>query len=229
MVVGERLPNGKSIVKPRSYCDNCKHSLSVKELIPIFSYLYLGGKCLKCHKKIGIIYPLFELISGVLFVTAYLVFGLSLELLVALTFISILLTIIISDYKYMIICDEVLIVGDILLIIELFIWKGLNNTLLSILNGIFAFMIMFIIKKLGDLLFKRESMGGGDIKLMFTFGLVLGLLNSVMCIFLASLIGLPISLILMNLYNDHEVPFGPYLAFAAIVILLTQFNYLNLI
>jgi prepilin signal peptidase PulO-like enzyme (type II secretory pathway) len=87
---------------------------------------------------------------------------------------------------------------------------------------------MYLIKKIGDFFFKRESMGGGDIKLMFTFGLVLGVLNSILSIFLASIIGLPISLLLLHYKKNHEVPFGPYLSIAAIIILLTNFNIIDM-
>ena len=228
-VVGDRLPKKQSIVKPRSHCENCGHVLKPLELIPVISYIFLRGKCHNCGKHISLIHPLFELLSGIVFMLSYLVFGLSIDLLIALTFISILLIVIISDYEYMIICDEILIIGDILLVIELMINSGLKSTFISILNGLAAFVIMFLIKKMGDILFKRESMGGGDIKLMFTFGLVLGLLKSIMSVFLASIIGLPISLIILKHKKNHEVPFGPFLALAAMIILLTQFNYLSLI
>ena len=228
-VVGDRLPKHESIATPRSHCINCGHTLSFFELIPIISYVILGGKCRKCYKKISIIHPLFELLSGILFMLSFLVFGLSLKLLIALTFISILLIVIISDYNYMIIPDEVLIIGNIFLIIELFITYGIKHTGISILYGLIAFFMMWFIKILGDFFFKRESMGGGDIKLMFTFGLVLGLLNTVLSIFLASIIGLPISLIMLKKNTSHEVPFGPYLSIAAIILLLTEFNYISFI
>ena len=228
-VVGERLPKHESIITPRSHCTNCGHILSFHELIPIFSYIFLKGKCSKCHKKISIIHPLFEIMSGILFMISFLVFGISLKLIIAITFISLLLIVIISDYNYMIIPDEILIIGNIVLIIELFIKYGPKETFISIVYGLLSFFIMWFIKIIGDFIFKRESMGGGDIKLMFTFGLILGLLNSIISIFLASIIGLPISLIMLKKNTNHEVPFGPYLSVSAIILLLTQFNYLSYI
>lgn len=228
-VIGDRLPKHESIITPRSHCVNCGHILSFYELIPILSYILLRGKCHKCYKKISIIHPLFELLSGILFMISFLVFGLSLKLLIALTFISLLLIVIISDYNYMIIPDEILVIGNIILIIELIITYGIKDTGMSIINGFIAFFMMWFIKILGDFFFKRESMGGGDIKLMFTFGLILGLLNSVLSIFLASIIGLPVSLIMLRKNSSHEVPFGPYLSMAAIILFLTQFDYLSFI
>ena len=171
-VVGERLPNNESIVKPRSHCPKCGHQLQAFELIPVISYLFLKGKCRKCKSHISIFHPIFELVSGILFMISYLVFGMSIQLIIALTFISILLITIVSDYKYMIICDEVLIIGSFFLIIELIFERGFAGTGLSILDGLVSFFLMYLIKKIGDFFFKRESMGGGDIKLMFTFGLV---------------------------------------------------------
>ena len=83
---------------------------------------------------------------------------------------------------------------------------------------------MFLIKLFGDFLFKRESMGGGDIKLMFVFGLMFGWEMSIVSIFLASIIGLPISLLLMKKSSDHVLPFGPYLGIAALIIVLFKID-----
>ena len=83
---------------------------------------------------------------------------------------------------------------------------------------------MFGLKKLGDFLFKKESMGGGDIKLMFIVGLVLSFPMSILTIFLASIIGFPISLMILKKNSDHVIPFGPLLAIGAVIILLLQIN-----
>ena len=83
---------------------------------------------------------------------------------------------------------------------------------------------MWALKLFGDFLFKKESMGGGDIKLMFVFGLMFGWQLSIVSIFLAAVIGLPISLILLKKSNDHVLPFGPYLGLASLIIVLFQIN-----
>ena len=191
-VVGYRLPRGESIAFPPSHCTKCNHRLSALELIPIFSFLFQKGKCKNCKAKISWFYTIFEFITGIMFAISYLVFGLSMDLVIAITFISMLLIVIISDYQTMIIPDELLIFTGILLIIEIFIKSGLNIMLSSLLNGVIMFAIMFIIKLIGDFMFKKESMGGGDIKLMFIYGLVLGWPTSCVSICLASFIGLPI-------------------------------------
>ncbi len=226
-VVGYRLPKGESIIFPPSHCPNCKHRLTMLELIPIFSYLFQLGKCKKCKTKISLFYPLFELITGVLFVIAYLIFGLSIELLIALTFISMTLIIIISDYFYFIIPDEVLLVTSVFLLVEIYFLKGAVGVGEALLNGMSSFIIMLLIKQLGDFLFKKESMGGGDIKLLFVFGLILGWQMSLLSIFVASFIGLPISIFMLyrKPNNDRIIPFGPFLCVAALIILLLKIDF----
>ena len=86
---------------------------------------------------------------------------------------------------------------------------------------------MYLIKLLGDFLFKRESMGGGDIKLLFVIGMVLGFPEALTSIFVGSLIGLPIAFIVLIRKKDHIIPFGPMLGMGSIIILLTQFNVIN--
>ena len=140
-----------------------------------------------------------------------------------------LVIVIVSDIRYMVICDEVLIVGNIIIFILLIISVGLKTSLMSVFYGIASFIIMLSIKTLGDMIFKKESMGGGDIKLMFTFGLVLGIPSSVASIFLASFIGLPISLIMMKKNSSHELPFGPYLSVSAIILLLSGIDVVNVL
>lgn len=223
-VVGYRIPKGESILYPNSHCTKCGHELKAYELIPIISFLFLGGKCKKCGDKISWFYPIFELLSGILFCISYLVFGFSLECLLSILFISMLLIVIISDYQTMTIPDSVLIVFLILILITKYFIGGFNIILTSLINGIISFIIMFLIKKLGDFLFKRESMGGGDIKLLGIFGVVLGVPLSLVSIFLASIIALPISLISLKSNKTHEIPFGPYLSFAAIIILLSKID-----
>lgn len=219
-VVGSRLSRGESIVYPPSHCNTCNHRLTPIELIPIFSFLLQGGKCKNCKTKLSWFYPIHEFATGLLFALAYFQFGFSLELVEAITFISMIMIIIVSDYEEMIIPDEVLIVFNILLVIEIFFMKGLDGLFISLLHGVISMVIMFIIKKFGDFLFKKESMGGGDIKLLFTFGLVLKIPMSLVSIFLASFIGLPISLVILYSKKSNIIPFGPFLGIGAIIILL---------
>ena len=228
-VVGERLPEGKSIVNPPSHCPNCNHRLGILELMPVFSFLFLGGKCKNCRSKIPVLSTLIEILTSSFFLIAYIRFGISIKLFIALIFISMLVIVIVSDIRYMVICDEVLIIGNILIFILLIISIGFKASMMSLIYGIASLLIMLSIKTLGDIIFKKESMGGGDIKLMFTFGLVLGIPSSVASIFIASFIGLPISLIMMKKNSSHELPFGPYLSIGAIILLLSGVDVVNVL
>src|SRR5690554_5982803 len=96
-VVGLRITKGESIIKPRSYCPKCGHTLRFWELIPIVSYIFLVGKCQKCKSQISTKYMIFELLTGLLFMFSYYKFGFDWELLVCLVFISLLIIITISD------------------------------------------------------------------------------------------------------------------------------------
>lgn len=224
-VVGSRLPEGKSIIYPPSHCSNCNHKLGFWELFPILSYIFLGGKCKNCKANISVVHPLFELLTGIMFALSYCIFGWSIELLISIIFISTLLIIIVSDFSYMIIPDEVLLFSSVALILMMLIFNGFEATIMSVFNGFISFGIMFILKLVGDFIFKRDSMGGGDIKLLFLFGLILGWPNALICIFLGAIIGLPIALIMTIKNSDNVVPFGPFLSAAAIIIFLTNFNF----
>lgn len=224
-VVGSRMPNGESIINPPSHCSNCNHQLGFWELFPILSYVFLGGKCKKCKTKISIIHPLFELFSGILFALSYKAFGMSIDFLIAITFISALLIVIVSDFNYMIILDEVLLFFGALLVIEILIKNGFMSAVYSLVDGGISFIIMLVFKIIGDVIFKRESMGGGDIKLLALFGIMLGWESSIITIFLGAIIGLPISLVLLVKNKDNVVPFGPFLSFAAMILVLTKFDF----
>ena len=129
----------------------------------------------------------------------------------------------------MIIPDEVLIFFGVAILIEKIFIEGIKSIPYALLSALVAFIVMFLLKKMGDLIFKQESMGGGDIKLLAIFGLMLGIPNALISIVAGAFIGLPISLIAVNLKKTHIVPFGPFLALGAIVVLLTHFDLSTLI
>lgn len=228
-VVGWRLPKGESIIYPPSHCPNCNHQLKILDLIPVFSFILQRGKCRYCKNKIAWYYPVFEFLCGIVFMLCYLVFGITPELLKALTFVSMLIIIMVSDFNYMIIPDEVLLFFGCLLALEIGIIDGYKVLISSLINGLIAFVVMYLLKTLGDFMFKKESMGGGDIKLMFIFGLVLGAPLAIISIFIGSFVGLPISLILLSKNSEHIVPFGPYLSIGATIILLLNIDFNTLI
>lgn len=227
-VVGYRLPKGESIIFPSSHCTNCGHKLKAYELVPIFSFLFLKGKCSQCKQKISWFYTIFEILTGLLFVLCYVVFKDSIiDLIISLTFVSMLIIIFVSDFHYLIIPDSVLLISSIILLVELIIKSGLSNFYIPLINGIISFIVMYLIKLLGDFIFKKESMGGGDIKLLFVIGMVLGFPQALFSIFVGSLVGLPIAFIILLKKKDHIIPFGPLLGIGALIVMLTQFNVMD--
>lgn len=236
-VIATRLSNGLSIVKPASHCEKCKHELKWYELIPIISYIIQGGKCRKCKTKMPISYLLMEICTGLLFAVCYHVFDTPLEIAKAIIFVSSLIIIIISDIEYMIILDEVLIFAitgiigiDIVGGIITSGWAtGLYEASINILCGVGAFATMLLIKKLGDLMFKQESLGGGDIKLMFLIGLVIGYEMAICNIFFATFIAFPIALFLLVAKKDNIIPFGPFLSMSAILLYIWGLTFTDII
>ncbi len=229
LVVGTRLPEEKSIVKPGSQCDNCHKKLVWYELIPLFSYLFLGGKCSKCHKKISLLNPLIELFTAFLFLLSYLLFGFSTNFIISIITASILIIIFISDFKYYIILDSPIIIGSMALIIINFLNNSFIQGLYHVGSAAIVFVITLIIKFIGDKVFKRESLGGGDIKLMIYVGLLLGLKLGLLSLALASFLALPYALYLMIKKQEKEVPFGPFIIASAFILFIFQTNILAIL
>jgi len=223
-VVGLRLPNNEPIIFSRSICDKCKHKLTMLDMIPIFSYLFLNGKCRYCKKQISSLSSYMELYTGLLFATSYSIFGFSYKLLIALGIVSLLIIVSVSDINYLIIPDEIIIFFSIYFVIFTYLDLGLKLTIYHICSSIILFTLMYIIMLIGNKSFKKESLGGGDIKLMIIFGLILEPLTGIFSIFIASLFALPISLFLLHKNKEHVVPFGPFLLLALTFLYFLQVN-----
>ncbi|MBD7983031.1 prepilin peptidase [Sporosarcina sp. Sa2YVA2] len=213
-VVGLRVPKKESIVSPPSHCTNCDRKLGSKDLIPVFSYIFLKGKCRTCGTKISPVYPIMEFLTGTLFAFAYYQLGFSLELLIAILFISMLVIITVSDIAYMLIPDKVLLPFAItLLVLRLVI--PLSPWWDSLLGAVVGFGVLFLIAVVS-----KGGMGGGDIKLFFVIGLVLGTANTLLTLFLASVIGSIAGIYILKKTGKGRktpVPFGPSIALAAII------------
>lgn len=226
-VVGYRLPNNLSIVKPGSFCPKCKHELKWYELIPVFSFLIQKGKCRKCKCKISLFYPFIELITGILFAVSYLVFGFSYEFFISIAIVSFLVIVIVSDVNYLVIPDEVTLFFVIYVVILQFCFNGWKAGLFSILYGLFLFVVMYLIMLLGNKLFKEESLGGGDVKLMFFVGSILSPIDGLFEIFLSSFIALPFALFTYFSKQNRAIPFGPFILIALLIMYLTNFDFIN--
>lgn len=218
LVVAERLSNNKSIIFPGSHCDNCNHKLRWYELIPVFSYIFLKGKCKKCFTKLSVLYPLTEIITGVLFVLSYYLNGISFETLTSIVLVSIVIIIMITDIKYMIILDEVLITGMVLFSLITYFGYGIEALCTCLLNSLILGIIMLLIKLLGDRAFKKESLGWGDVKLTFLAGYLLGIEMGFIYIFLGAFLALPYAIYVTIKKGEGLIPFGPFLVISILLI-----------
>ena len=219
-VLATRLTEEQSFIYPPSHCPKCNHRLRWYELIPIFSYIIQKGKCRKCGISIPMSYLLIEVITGILFSVCYNEFGFSKELIISLIFVSTMVINIVSDIEYMIILDESLVVSTLLIIVTYIITIGFEMTASYIYSAFGAFFTMYLIKLAGDKMFKKESLGGGDIKLMFLFGLVIGYGMSICTIFLATFMAFPIAIYILLSKKNNMIPFGPFLCMAATLFLI---------
>ena len=221
-VVGQRLPKGENFTTSHSECDDCKETLKLYDMIPIISYIINRGRCRYCGEKIPVMLPLLEITTGLLFAVSYYSYGISFDLLIALGIISLLILVLVSDLLYFIIPDEVIIFFIFYFIIVQFLNLGFNGVCIKIVNGLFLFLLMYFIMWLGEKIFNRECLGGGDVKLLFIFGLILEPILGVFSIFLGSLIALPVAIVILYTNREHMIPFGPFLLIAFALIYFSK-------
>ncbi len=229
LVIGKRLPIKENAINSRSKCDHCGHILSWWQLVPIFSYIFLLGNCHYCHKKINPLHLLMEVVTGALFAFAYQYYGIGYELFVFLIVVSVMLIIFISDFSYYIILDSPLVIGGILLAICKIYYLGMSDFFISLASGLGLFASMYLVKLIGDVLFKRESLGGGDIKFAFLMGMILGYRLGLCALILSTFLALPYSCAALMLKKNNEVPYGPFLASSLFIVFFFSEKFISLL
>lgn len=223
-----RTLRGESIIKPGSHCTNCNHRLKWYELIPIVSFLIQRGRCRNCSTKIGTDSFLVELVTGISFALVYFVYGISYETSIGFVIVLVMISIFISDFKEMVILDSTLVVGTVFYYVLIFLELGMRKGVYkSFLYGIFGFVLLFVIKILGDAVFKRESLGGGDIKFAFFMGSVLPYNLFLIALVIGSFAALPYALYISISKKTNELAFGPFLAIGLFVAFLLKSPILN--
>lgn len=217
-VVIYRLPRHISFLSGRSACPHCGAQLRWHHNIPVLSFIRLRGRCAFCGKKISYRYPAVEIVNALFYVYFYWQFGFSLNFGVFAFLSSALLAIFFIDLDFQIIPDVITLPGMAL---------GLAISLLpGGIGAIGAFIgllvgggSLYLIAILGDWLFNKESMGGGDIKMAAMLGAFLGWQKIILIFISAAVIGLVVSLVIMifsaRVRKTRVVPFGPFLATAA--------------
>ena len=211
-----RLPKGRSVVAPASACAECGKKLTAAELIPVLSYLFLRGKCRGCGKPISFRYPAVEALTALLFLACLWRFGVGTRMVFGTVFASILVAASFIDLDTMELPDSASLACAAT---GLLYGLAVKQSLLYSLYGAAAgFLIMYIIGRAGSALYKKEAMGGGDIKLMAGAGAFLGWQGVLLAIylgFLTALVFLLPALLTGARKRQDAVPFGPALAAGA--------------
>ena len=216
-----RLPLQLSIVKPGSKCPRCDTPIAFYDNIPLLSFLLLRGRCRKCKSPIGFRYPLVELLTGLLTVCVFALFGPTAEGFIYFLLVTILIAVTFIDIDHRIIPDRITLPGIPLFFLASFFLPRFTvmDSLLGILAGGGS---LYLVAWGYHLLTGQEGMGGGDIKLLAMIGAVVGWQGVLFTIFAGSLLGCIIGFSLMIKNSKGmklAVPFGPFLSMGAIIYL----------
>jgi len=217
-----RIPRNESIVYPASHCPKCHSNISPKDNIPLLSYILLKGRCRNCKSKISIQYPIVELLTGLIYLIIYLIYGLSIQTLIYIILSSALIIIAFIDLNEQIVPDVISLPGIVIgSIISSFVtYISFINSALGILAG---GGIILTIGLAGSVIFKKEAMGGGDVKLVAMIGAFLGWRYIIISLFLGFFLGAlaGIILILSKIKSREDViPFGPFIVLGSLITLL---------
>jgi len=242
-VVILRIPKEESVVFDASYCYSCKNKLKPWHNIPLFSWIFLGGKCSFCKSKISIEYPLIELSGALIFTAIASQYGLSFpSFLIALSFLM-LLALSMIDLKYKMVPDSLNILAIIFAVFGAWNIPGIilnfQNALLfaggfTLLRFMLSYYLTSSVYKAGlktktswnkhyDRTPFIEAMGEGDIMVAATMGALLGLKLTLVAIFLSALLALPVMLFVIKKSKEEQrVPFVPFLALATFIVFIYE-------
>ena len=210
-----RLPRGESIVRPRSHCPECRAPIRFYDNIPVISYFILRGRCRNCRAGISVRYPLVEAGCAALAVAAYLNDGSMAFFIADAVFLIILLGIAVADAESYHIPDFFSLGGLILGLTFSFLPGGVSP-LESVIGLLVGGGLLYLVGLIGELIMRREAMGGGDVKMMAMIGAFIGWPGVLFTVFAGSLAGsLIFGWINYVLKRDKLVPFGIFLALGA--------------
>jgi leader peptidase (prepilin peptidase)/N-methyltransferase len=224
----DRLPSHQSLVFPASHCTSCQRRLSVKELIPVFSYIWLRGRCRYCQAPIPRRLLWVEIGTGAIFAFLYWYYGFSIELGVVAFYFCLFLIILVIDFEHHLILNKV-IYPSVVIALALSIFLPELDSVPSIASaaaggavGLGLFLLIVIVS--------RGGMGWGDVKMAAFIGLVTGFPLIFVTILLAVILGGLVAWILILLKiksRKQSIPFGPFLSLATMATLLWGSDILN--
>lgn len=223
-----RLPLEISLINPkRSMCPNCNTQIKFYENIPLFSYIFLKGRCSNCKNRISIIYPVVEFFTGIITLLLFLKLGLNLDFIIITLLFYTLIILSFIDLKYKAVPDYLLIIA---LLISFFIINFSFQTMLLFAGGfvLLNFFITFYIQNIKSKITKnedlkyQEALGEGDIPIVAIMGGFLGLKLGMTAIFIASILALFPALYSSVVKKDIETPFIPFLVLGLLIVFIWE-------
>ena len=209
-----RTVHGESVLRGRSHCDVCGHTLGVRDLVPVFSYLFSGGKCRYCGAKLSARHVWGEAVSGAVFATLLFRYDISLQTLEGWLLACVLLACAFADLEGYIIPDRFIAAGVVLFAVTLLIepepFRRLTD---GLLGGVGVGGGLLLLSLYMDKRMKRETLGGGDVKLLFLTGLFFGWKGNLLCLTLACVVGIVWGL--AGKRRGEAIPWGPSIAVGA--------------
>ena len=217
-----RMIINQSVVFPSSYCPSCHHPLKPLDLIPIFSYIFLLGRCRYCKGRISLRYFMVEIITPILAIFLYGIYGVSWQFIGYFVLASLLIITSFIDIEQQIIPNKIIGYGLILGILF-----SLTGITVGLFDAVLGFLVgagsLFLIALISLQILGKEGMGGGDIKLLGVIGLFLGwkmtLLTLLRSIYIGGVFSILVLLFKIKKRGDY-IPFGPFISLASIITIL---------
>jgi leader peptidase (prepilin peptidase)/N-methyltransferase len=211
-----RLPEGLSVVRPRSRCPGCETPIGWRDNVPVLGWILLRGRCRSCGIRVSVQYPLVEIAVAVIWLAAAVRHGFAWQALSTAVFFTLLLGIALTDARSYTIPDEFSLGGLAAGLLLSFAPGGITPTQ-SFAGAALGFGLLYVVAVLGEWAFRKPAMGGGDIKMMAMLGAFLGIPGVLLTLFLGALLG---SVIFgpISLKTGKLVPFGIFLALGAAVV-----------
>ena len=237
-----RIPAGESIIRPGSKCPKCRKPVRKYDNVPVLGWLWLGGKCRDCKTRISALYPIVELLTGVLFLGCYVLFGLTLVAVKWAVLASLLVVLTATDIRERILPDKVNLTGALLgIVLSALVPPGDGSAMwittklfdfpppqaaIGIVDGLLgAIAGAGLLWLVGEGYFRlrgREGMGMGDVKMMGMVGIFLGVKRTLLTVLFGSLLGSVIGVAVIfatRKRSDYELPFGAFLAAGAMLVI----------
>jgi leader peptidase (prepilin peptidase) / N-methyltransferase len=225
-----RIPREESVVTPRSHCPHCGKMIPGYDNIPLFSFLLLSGRCRTCKSVISVRYFLVELLTAVLFLLVWLHYGFDARTPIYWMMVSGLILGTFVDFEHMIIPDRVTLGGVVAGLVLSPLVPSLHDVSTPLASFVAALIgmaagagILWGIGLIGKLIFRKDAMGMGDVKLLGGLGALLGWQGVLFTIMISALVGSCVGVGLILSRNKEwrsRIPYGPYLAMAAVIWIL---------